>query len=149
MSAAPGTRPLVLVADDDKDILQLLRLRLELLGYAVVQAANGVEALELAREQEPALAILDVMMPGLDGLEVTRQLRAENSPIPIILLTARIQESDVSAGLDAGADAYLGKPFDAVDFRNTVEALLRSGSEGGRPVAVAEAADGLEGRRSI
>jgi two-component system response regulator MprA len=149
MSAAPGTRPLVLVADDDKDILQLLRLRLELLGYAVVQAANGVEALELAREQNPALAILDVMMPGLDGLEVTRQLRAGNSRIPIILLTARIQESDVSAGLDAGADAYLGKPFDAMDLRSKVEELLGSGLEGGRPVAVAEAAYGLEGRRSV
>jgi DNA-binding response OmpR family regulator len=149
MSAAPDTRPLVLVADDDKDILQLLRLRLELLGYAVVQAVNGVEALELAREQEPALAILDVMMPGLDGLEVTRQLRAGNSRIPIILLTARIQESDVSAGLDAGADAYLGKPFDAMDLRSKVEELLGSGLEGGRPVAIAEAAYGLEGRRSV
>lgn len=127
MSAAPDTRPLVLVADDDKDILQLLRLRLELLGYGVVQAANGVEALELAREKNPALAILDVMMPGLDGLEVARQLRAANSRIPIILLTARIQESDVSAGLDAGADAYLGKPFDATDLRNKVEELLASG----------------------
>ncbi len=140
--SAPGTRPLVLVADDDKDILQLLRLRLELLGYGVVQAANGVEALELAREQTPGLAILDVMMPGLDGLEVTRQLRAENSRIPIILLTARIQESDVSAGFDAGADAYLGKPFDAMDLRNKVEELL-DGLERGRPVAVAEAADSL------
>lgn len=149
MSAAPGTRPLVLVADDDKDILQLLCVRLGLLGYGVVQAANGVEALELAREHKPALAILDVMMPGLDGLEVTRQLRAGSSRIPVILLTARIQESDVSAGLDAGADAYLGKPFDAVDLRNKVEELLGSGLEGGRPVAVAEAAYGLERRRSV
>ena len=124
MSAAPDTRPLVLVADDDKDILQLLRLRLELLGYAVVQAVNGVEALELARLQEPALAILDVMMPGLDGLEVVRQLRAGNSRIPVILLTARIQESDVSAGIAAGADAYLGKPFDAADLRAKVHELL-------------------------
>ena len=124
MSGAPAKRPLVLVADDDKDILQLLRLRLELLGYGVVQAVNGVDALELAREEEPALAILDVMMPGLDGLEVTRQLRAGNSRIPIILLTARIQESDVSAGIDAGADAYLGKPFDASDLREMVHELL-------------------------
>jgi DNA-binding response OmpR family regulator len=124
MSAAPDTRPLVLVADDDKDILQLLRLRLELLGYGVVQAANGVEALELAREEKPALAILDVMMPGLDGLEVARQLRAGSSRIPIILLTARIQESDVSAGLAAGADAYLGKPFDAAALRAKVHELL-------------------------
>jgi DNA-binding response OmpR family regulator len=124
MSAEPRECPLVLVADDDKDILQLLRLRLELLGYDVVQAVNGVEALELAREQEPALAILDVMMPGLNGLEVVRKLRAENSRMPIILLTARIQESDVSAGLDAGADAYLGKPFDAADLRDKVHELL-------------------------
>jgi two-component system response regulator MprA len=124
MTGMPAERPLVLVADDDKDILQLLRLRLELLGYRVVQAANGVEALELAREQDPALAILDVMMPGLDGLKVTRQLRAGNSRIPIILLTARIQESDVSAGLDAGADAYLGKPFDAADLKEMVYDLL-------------------------
>jgi two-component system response regulator MprA len=124
MTGMPAERPLVLVADDDRDILQLLRLRLELLGYRVAQAANGVEALELAREQDPALAILDVMMPGLDGLEVTRQLRAGNSRIPIILLTARIQESDVSAGLDAGADAYLGKPFDAADLREMVHDLL-------------------------
>jgi DNA-binding response OmpR family regulator len=124
MSVEPRECPLVLVADDDKDILQLLRLRLELLGYDVVQAVNGVEALELAREQEPALAILDVMMPGLNGLEVVRKLRAENSRMPIILLTARIQESDVSAGLDAGADAYLGKPFDAADLRDKVHELL-------------------------
>jgi DNA-binding response OmpR family regulator len=124
MSAEPHECRLVLVADDDKDILQLLRLRLELLGYDVVQAVNGVEALELAREQEPALAILDVMMPGLNGLEVVRKLRAENSRMPIILLTARIQESDVAAGLDAGADAYLGKPFDAADLRDKVHELL-------------------------
>jgi DNA-binding response OmpR family regulator len=124
MSVEPRECPLVLVADDDKDILQLLRLRLELLGYDVVQAVNGVEALELAREQEPALAILDVMMPGLNGLEVVRKLRAENSRMPIILLTARIQESDVAAGLDAGADAYLGKPFDAADLRDKVHELL-------------------------
>ena len=117
-------RPLVLVADDDKDILQLLRIRLEAWGYGVVEAVNGVQALALVREEKPALAILDVMMPGLDGLQVARQLRAESSRIPIILLTARIQEGDVSAGLGAGADAYLGKPFDAADLRNKVLELL-------------------------
>ena len=118
------SRPLVLVADDDKDILQLLHIRLEAWGYGVVQAANGMEALALAREEKPTLAILDVMMPGLDGLQVARQLRAESSRIPIILLTARIQEGDVSAGLDAGADAYLGKPFDAADLRDKLQELL-------------------------
>jgi DNA-binding response OmpR family regulator len=115
---------LILVVDDDKDILQLLRLRLELWGYGVVEAANGERALELARELKPSLAILDVMMPGLDGLEVTRRLRAERSSIPIILLTARIQEWDMSAGLEAGANAYLGKPFDAADLRSKVRELL-------------------------
>jgi len=124
VNTARDSRPLVLVADDDNDILHLLRLRLELWGYGVVQAANGAQALELAREQEPALAILDVMMPGLNGLEVARQLRAGNSRIQIILLTARIEEGDVSAGLDAGADAYLGKPFDAAELRHKVQELL-------------------------
>jgi DNA-binding response OmpR family regulator len=128
VSDAPDSRQVVLVADDDQDILHLLGHRLELWGYGVVEAANGQEAFDLAREQEPALAILDVRMPGLDGVEVTRRLRAGSSRIPIILLTARIQESDVSAGIDAGADAYLEKPFDAEALRSMVHELLASAS---------------------
>jgi DNA-binding response OmpR family regulator len=120
-------RLLVLVADDDEDILQLLSFRLERAGYEVVQARNGDEALRLALELRPSLAVLDVMMPGLDGYEVTRELRREKktSAMPVILLTARAQAEDVTKGLAAGADDYVKKPFDARDLKERIERLLR------------------------
>jgi DNA-binding response OmpR family regulator len=126
---APGDRPLILVADDDEDILTLLTFRLERAGCDVVKARNGDEALRLALEQVPDLAVLDVMMPGLHGYEVTRELRRTEatSTMPIILLTARAQESDVARGLAAGADDYVKKPFDAHDLRERVERLLSRG----------------------
>jgi DNA-binding response OmpR family regulator len=118
---------LLLIADDDEDILQLLSFRLERAGYEIVQARNGAEALRLAIELRPALAVLDVMMPGLTGFEVTRELRAneETRAMPIILLTAKAQPSDVSQGMAAGADDYVKKPFDARDLKDRVERLLR------------------------
>jgi DNA-binding response OmpR family regulator len=118
---------LLLIADDDEDILQLLSFRLERAGYEIVQARNGAEALRLAIELRPALAVLDVMMPGLTGFEVTRELRAneETRTMPIILLTAKAQASDVSQGMAAGADEYVKKPFDARDLKDRVERLLR------------------------
>jgi DNA-binding response OmpR family regulator len=118
---------LLLVADDDEDILQLLSFRLERAGYEVVQARNGADALRLAIELRPALAVLDVMMPGLNGYEVTRELRRneETRTMPIILLTAKAQASDVSQGMAAGADDYVKKPFDARDLKERVERLLR------------------------
>ena len=127
MKGQDGHRPLVLVADDDEDILQLLAFRLEHAGYEVVQAQNGKQALRLALELHPALAVLDVMMPGLDGYEVTRELRRHEitSAMPVILLTARAQESDVSRGIAAGADDYVKKPFDARVLKERVERLLR------------------------
>jgi DNA-binding response OmpR family regulator len=120
-------RPLVLIADDDEDILQLLAFRLERAGYETVQAQNGNQALQLARDLQPALAVLDVMMPGLDGYDVTRELRRNEgtSTMPVILLTARAQSSDVARGVAAGADDYLKKPFDAQDLKDRVERLLR------------------------
>jgi DNA-binding response OmpR family regulator len=125
---APLAAPLILVADDDEDILQLLAFRLERAGYEVVQARNGEEALRIALEVGPSLAVLDVMMPGLDGYEVTRMLRAEEATksMPVILLTARAQASDVSRGMAAGADDYVKKPFDARDLKERVERLLIS-----------------------
>ena len=119
--------PLVLVADDDEDILQLLSFRLERAGYETVQARNGSDALRLATELRPALAVLDVMMPRLTGLEVTRELRRNDDTraMPIILLTARAQAGDISQGLAAGADEYVKKPFDARDLTERVDRLLR------------------------
>jgi len=121
-----AARPVVLVADDDEDILQLLTFRLERAGYEIVQARTGDEALQLVLELVPALAVLDVMMPGLDGFEVTREIRrnAKTSTMPIILLTAKAQATDVSGGAAAGADEYVKKPFDARDLTGRIDALL-------------------------
>jgi DNA-binding response OmpR family regulator len=117
----------VLVADDDEDILQLLSFRLERAGYEIVLARSGDEALRLALELLPAVAILDGMMPGLDGFEVTRALRRApaTSTTPVILLTARAQASDIARGMAAGADEYVKKPFDARDLVDRVDRLLR------------------------
>ncbi len=123
----PANGPLVLIADDDEDILQLLSFRLERAGYEVVQARTGDEALRLALEVIPVLAVLDVMMPGLDGFEVTRELRRNEatSSMPVILLTAKAQATDVAGGVASGADDYVKKPFDARDLTERVDRLLR------------------------
>ncbi|HMJ00169.1 MAG TPA: response regulator [Gaiellaceae bacterium] len=122
-----SARQVVLIADDDEDILELLSFRLERAGYEIVQARNGDEALRLALDLHPALAVLDVMMPGLDGFEVTRELRrnAATSATPVILLTARAQATDIARGMAAGADDYVRKPFDARDLADRVDRLLR------------------------
>jgi DNA-binding response OmpR family regulator len=124
--SAIADSPLVLVADDDPDILELVRYRLERSGYAVATATDGSEAVRLAGELSPALAVLDVMMPGLTGFEVTRQLRGDprTSLIPVILLTARAQEADVQEGFDAGADDYIRKPFSPRELSARVQAVL-------------------------
>jgi DNA-binding response OmpR family regulator len=119
-------QPVVLAADDDEDILELVAFRLERSGYTVLRARDGEEALRVALEAKPDLAVLDVMMPKLDGFELTRRLRAEDatSRMPIILLTARAQDADVQAGFDAGADDYLRKPFSPQELRARVQAIL-------------------------
>jgi DNA-binding response OmpR family regulator len=119
-------RPLVLVADDDPDILSLVTLRLERSGYDVVSAGDGEQALERARTRAPDLALLDVMMPKLDGYEVTARLRQEEATrhLPVILLTARVQESDIARGVEAGADDYVKKPFSTHELRDRVQAVL-------------------------
>jgi DNA-binding response OmpR family regulator len=119
-------RPLVLVADDDPDILSLVTLRLERDGYEVIGAPDGERAVEEALERTPDLALIDVSMPKLDGYEVTERLRQHEptSAIPIILLTARVQDSDVARGIEAGADDYVKKPFSTGDLRTRVQAAL-------------------------
>jgi DNA-binding response OmpR family regulator len=123
---ADRPQPIVLAADDDEDILELVAFRLERSGYTVLRAKDGEEALRVALEAKPDLAVLDVMMPKLDGFELTRRLRAEDatSRMPIILLTARSQDADVQAGFDAGADDYLRKPFSPQELRARVQAIL-------------------------
>ena len=119
-------RPLVLVADDDPDILLLITLTLERDGYDVVAAKDGLSALEAAVERVPHLALLDLMMPGLDGYQVTRRLRAEPATqhIPIVIVTAAAEESQASRALEAGADAYMKKPFSPRDLLSTTASLI-------------------------
>jgi DNA-binding response OmpR family regulator len=123
---ANSDQPVVLVADDDEDILELITFRLERSGYTVIQARDGEEAWELAQARPPDLAVLDVMMPKLDGFELTRRLRAkpQTERVPIILLTARAQDADVQQGFEAGADDYLRKPFSPQELRARVQAIL-------------------------
>ena len=106
-------RPLVVVADDEEDILMLVDATLRNAGFDVARARNGVEALELVRERSPRLAVLDVSMPELDGLEVLRRLREDErtATLPIVLLSALAQETDVARGYDVGASRYVRKPF--------------------------------------
>jgi DNA-binding response OmpR family regulator len=121
-----GARPLVLVADDDHDILSLVATGLERSGYAVVTASDGEEAIRLALDRLPDVAVLDVMMPRLSGLDVVRRLRSEpaTARMPVLLLTARAQAHDVSEGLEAGASGYCTKPFSPRDLRARIEDLL-------------------------
>ena len=125
-SQADREQPVVLAADDEEDILELIAFRLERSGYTVVQAHDGAEAFELARSSQPDLAVLDVMMPKMDGFEVTRRLREEEatSKMPIILLTARTQEADIQRGFDVGADDYIRKPFSPQELSARVQAIL-------------------------
>jgi CheY-like chemotaxis protein len=121
-------RKVVLVADDDRDIANLVTLRLGRSGYEVLQAFDGQEALDVALERLPDLCVLDVMMPRLDGYEVTRRLRANQATrsIPIILLTARAQEADAEQAFDAGATEYFRKPFSPRKLWSRVQELLES-----------------------
>lgn len=120
-----GVQATVLVADDDRAIRDALGRALAVEGYQVVAVADGAQALAAAREQRPDVLVLDVMMPVLDGLTVCRVLRAERDRTPILMLTARTETPDRVAGLDAGADDYLAKPFDLDELLARLRALLR------------------------
>lgn len=115
----------VLIADDDRAIRDALTRALALEGYDVVQAVDGNTALSLVESAQPDVAILDVMMPNVDGLTVCRVLRAERNRLPILMLTARTETPDRVAGLDAGADDYLAKPFELDELFARLRALLR------------------------
>jgi two-component system response regulator MprA len=115
----------VLVADDDRAIRESLERVLKLEGYDPVLAPDGAATLAAVREHEPDVIVLDLMMPGVDGLTVARVLRAEKNKVPILMLTARTETSDRVAGLDAGADDYLAKPFELDELLARLRALLR------------------------
>ncbi len=115
----------VLLAEDDRAIRHALERALTLEGYEVTAVADGVEALAQAHRTPPDVLVLDVMMPGIDGLQVCRVLRAEGDSTPILMLTALVETADRIAGLDAGADDYVVKPFDVEEVFARLRALLR------------------------
>ena len=115
----------ILIVDDDPNVVRVMKRGLVYANYSVDEAATGEAALELARDKSPDLVILDVMLPGLDGLEVCRRLRVLRPGLPILLLTARDRVPDRVAGLDAGADDYLVKPFAFDELLARLRALLR------------------------
>ncbi|MFJ8541164.1 response regulator transcription factor [Streptomyces sp. NPDC093586] len=115
----------VLLAEDDRAIRHALERALTLEGYRVTAVADGVEALAQAHTGRPDVLVLDVMMPGIDGLQVCRALRAEGDSTPILMLTALVETADRIAGLDAGADDYVVKPFDVEEVFARLRALLR------------------------
>ena len=116
----------VLLAEDDADIRFLVTLKLTQAGYQLRAFEDGLSALADAREHPPDLAVLDIMMPGMSGLEVCQELRKDpvTAKIPVILLTALAREADAAAGLAAGADDYIVKPFSPRDFLMRVNAVL-------------------------
>jgi len=139
----------ILVADDESAQRRLLRAYLSKEGFTVVEADNGLDALSLLRRGEADVALLDVMMPGLDGFEVVRRIRAE-SAIPIILLTARGEETNRVAGLELGADDYVVKPFSAAEVVARVRTQMRRlrGPEAAQPTQRLGAVElDLEARR--
>jgi two-component system response regulator MprA len=115
----------VLLAEDDRAIRNALERALTLEGYRVMAVADGVKALAQAHRNRPDVLVLDVMMPGIDGLQVCRVLRAEGDRTPILMLTALVETADRIAGLDAGADDYVVKPFDVEEVFARLRALLR------------------------
>src|SRR5512145_2339183 len=120
---------LILIVDDEPSIVQLGQMYLERDGFRVISAGDGNQALETVAGQRPALIVLDVMLPGLDGLEVCRRLRAQGDPVAILMLTARDEDIDKILGLELGADDYMTKPFNPRELVARVKAILRRGEK--------------------
>ena len=128
MSESTEQVGVILAADDDDDILELVCLTLEQVGHTMLRASNGDEALTLARERKPDVCVLDVVMPVKTGIEVVEALRAseDTEAIPILLLTATVNEKDLIPGIEKDSDRYMRKPFSPGELQDRVAALLRS-----------------------
>lgn len=132
----------ILMVDDDKKIVGLVQAYLEKDGYRVLTAYEGLQALDLARRKRPDLMILDLLLPGMDGLDVCRVLRTEGNDVPIIMLTAKTTEADKLIGLELGADDYVTKPFSPRELVARVRAVLRRvGEEGAQGPAEIQRGD--------
>lgn len=129
----------ILLVEDEADISELIQFNLERHGFKVRAAANGEDGLKMAAAQTPQLMLLDIMMPGCDGLTVLRRLResAATKHVPVIMLTAKGEESDIVVGLELGADDYMTKPFSPRELVARVKAMLRRLEDSEKPAAVA------------
>ena len=136
----------ILIADDEPEIRNLLRLYLENENYHVIEAEDGQRALDLLRAEQPALCILDIMMPKMDGISVLKKLRAMGNPIPILMLTAKSEIDDKVLGLDSGANDYLTKPFDMEELIARIVSLIRRYTRFNQPDGAVQKLvfDGLE-----
>ncbi|MCB2288222.1 response regulator transcription factor [Clostridium sp. CS001] len=121
----------ILVVDDEEHIQELIRFNLEKNGYKVICAANGVDAIKMAKEQLPQLMLLDLMLPGMDGLDVCKEIRKDSSMsnMPIIMITAKGEEIDKIIGLELGADDYITKPFSVRELVARIKAILRRSTQ--------------------
>lgn len=126
---------LILLVDDEASIRSLQRMYLERDGFVVAECSDGLSALATVKRMRPALVVLDIMLPGLDGLEVLRRLRAENNPAYVIMVTARDEDIDRILGLEMGADDYLSKPFNPRELVARVRAILRRAERAEQPGA--------------
>jgi DNA-binding response OmpR family regulator len=127
VQAQPGVRTVtILVADDEQDIRELVAYRLSRSGYCIIEARDGEEAFQLAADQPLDMAVLDVMMPRLNGFDLTKRFRGApvTERLPILLMSASVQEADISRGFAAGADGYLTKPFTPDQLLTRVRELL-------------------------
>ena len=133
----------ILIVEDDKDIIKMLEYNLKKEGFKVIAAHDGEDALDLALRQYPDLILLDLMLPGIDGLEVCKTLKNESktSLIPIIMLTAKSQESDKVVGLELGADDYITKPFSPRELIARIKAVLRRAAEKDKLPEIFQAGD--------
>jgi DNA-binding response OmpR family regulator len=127
--SARAQRATILVADDEQDIRELVAYRLSRSGYTIIEARDGEEAFQLAADQSPDMAVLDVMMPRLNGFDLTERLRLTPATerLPILLMSASVQEADISRGFAAGADGYLTKPFTPDQLLTRVQDVLSRG----------------------
>lgn len=117
----------ILIVDDEEDIIELIKYNLKNEGYGILSAMTGEEAIKIAKHSRPDLVVLDLMLPGIDGLEVTRYLKKNDDTmdIPIVMVTAKGEESDIVAGLELGANDYISKPFSPRELTARIRAILR------------------------
>ncbi len=135
MTQTLNSRGTILVIDDERDLIELVRYNLDKEGFDVFAASDGTSGLEIATKHKPDLVVLDLMMPGMDGLEVCRRMRADDRTrrIPVIMLTAKAGETDRIVGLEMGADDYVTKPFSPRELVARVKAVLRRTSDQQEP----------------